>query len=118
MSATAAPAPPIAATRVRPSVSVGSASASSTAGKVASRPNAAVFRIAEPASTPSGTLMFQTVNSAAPQVQNAALRRAGSVCRNANATDSSVTSCAPISRVPHRLALPPPALVTSETARP
>ena len=44
--------------------------------------------------------MFQTVNSAAPQVQNAALRRAGSVCRNANATDSSVTSCAPISRVP------------------
>src|SRR5215472_14836494 len=99
VSATAVAAPENAAARVRRSASVGSASASSTAGNVASRPNAAVFVTVEPASTPSSTATFQTMNSVTPQVQNADRRRAGSSCRSANATDSSVVICAPSSRI-------------------
>ena len=49
--------------------SAGSASAISTAGNVASRPNAFVFRTTEPASTPSSTATFQAPNKLSPQVQ-------------------------------------------------
>ena len=114
MSATAAVPPQTAAARVRRSASAGSASASRTAGNVASRPNAPVFFTAPPASTPSSTATFQTANSATPHAQNPARRRAGSVARSANATDSSVTTCAPRKRVHQR----PPDVVTSATARP
>ena len=127
VSATAITAPVPAASRVGREVSVGSASASMTAGNVASRPNAFVFRTEDPRATPSSTDTFHSANSATPQAQKADRRRSGEDCRNAKATDSSVITCVPSIRTSQRLpaaANPPPVAAapagpsTSATANP
>src|SRR6185437_14335193 len=126
VSATAITAPVPAATLVDFDVSVGRASASMTAGNVASRPNASVFRTAEPSATPSSTDRLQMTNSPTPQPQNADRRRAGSEWRSANATDSSVITCVPSSRTSQRRTTPraslapvrPAGPTTSATANP
>jgi ABC-type multidrug transport system fused ATPase/permease subunit len=125
VSATAITAPVPAAIRVDRLLSAGRARASITAGNVSS-PNALVSRTTEPRATPSSTDRFQITNSPTPQAQKADRRRAGSGCRSAKATDSSVITCVPRSRVSQRLTgapAPPPAAgpagpTTSATANP
>src|SRR5699024_4099564 len=93
-SATTAPA---AAARAAPaSRSDGSSSASNTAGNAASKPNAAVSLISEPAKAPPTTPMFQHTNRQPPHSQYAARRRPASRWASANATDSSIMTWLPM----------------------
>src|SRR5690606_11401518 len=79
VSAKAIAAPTSATVRVCRSRRAGITSASSTAGKAASRPHASVSSSPWPSNAPTRAPAFQKVKSVAPQVKKVSRRRSGSV---------------------------------------
>lgn len=92
--------------------SAGRTSASSTAGKAASSPNAAVSLTRVPPNAPASAPRFQQANSPVPQTQYASRRRCGSGWARVSATVSSTIRWVPRTRRSR------PVPSTSATAKP